>query len=322
MQRNFLNINLVKKLSYKLILCTSLMACLPIVPYNNEDNRSNPIGNKRSEDIIEQIGIQGRLPNAGSCQSSIGANIIGGQVARTGDLVTASTALLRIDSHICTATLVGPRHLITATHCFLGADSNSIIFAAFGVDLSNPIQVVEVASFVRHPNYSRQGVLNDIAVVTLAEDVNSSQQAVAIGSADEVRDSLPVIVAGYGSHYHGDSQSIRNLSWAETTIGEVLPDHSEFQLTIGQKRGVCHGDSGGPTFIFDKNTQCLKLIGATVGSGRGRKNCNEGHGTIMDVSKYTGWINCAFAQIGDSLAGLERDGSEYICSKNEVVQLR
>ena len=68
-------------------------------------------------------------------------------------------------------------------------------------------------------------------------------------------------------------------------------------LTEINGKGSCYGDSGGPGFVIDENTMCLRVAGVVSrASLSGNGKCGQGN-TMMDVTYFGGWIEDSFAQL-------------------------
>lgn len=267
--------------------------------------------------------------------------IVGGEEAERGDLVTRSTVKLFIGEGHCTGTLIGENQILTAAHCFEsqednpGATSieyiNSIDDISIGLGTSGAIdRGLEVTAVLPHPRYRgilgnaatnryAETVFYDVALVTFSGTLDANYRPVTIGDSDsEISKNTRVTVAGYGVYSENDNQ-IRPLTAVETRVEEVN-EFREIQLQINGK-GACYGDSGGPTYVKSQSQSCLKLVGSTTGPGRDSNySCNDGSGTMMDVTTYKGWIKCGLNAMGESLDYLYNDGSEKDCGANQIIR--
>jgi V8-like Glu-specific endopeptidase len=152
----------------------------------------------------------------------------------------------------CTGTLIGSRTIVTAGHCVdpstLGATAITMYVVNVTDDstaqASDQIQVTKMAA---HPMYNNVTFANDLALVLLEhppagvtpKDWNAESLAALAGK--------PIRVVGYGDNVGGSSASGRGTKReAALTFGSIAAN--TFQLGDGFTKGICHGDSGGPSF--------------------------------------------------------------------------
>ena len=261
--------------------------------------------------------------------------IVNGDEAASNDPVTASTAKIYIPGGTCTGTLIGPNQLVTAAHCFENNQTNSFDY----IDLNNRNVSIglgvagtrsanlRVYSFVPHPCY--KGILGnaetgqyleqiyyDVAIVTFSGNLPAAHYGVEIASREELDSTSTVTIAGYGAYSDTDRQA-RPLTMVQTRIEEIT-SLDEIQLEVNGK-GACFGDSGGPTYIEVDGT--LKVAGTTTGPGRSSNySCAAGSGTMMDLSKYVGWIKCSLEQMGSPILTLNTDPSSAFCKDNDIIK--
>lgn len=252
-------------------------------------------------------------PTRHSCQGLSAYKIVGGQTAHENTQVTSATLKLTIrNQKYCSATLIGDHHIVTAAHCVADVKDPADIKIGSGLD-GKILDKLQVNGIKIHPLYAGiladdKGYLEqpiyDVAALSFRGTLPPGLTPVAIALPGEIQAGMPVIVSGYGA-YGSQDKAKRPLSLVETRLSRVESALMELQITSGEGRGACFGDSGGPTFIVDSASSCLLLIGSTTGPGRNTDySCETGGGTLMDLTRYQSWLSCAFKNLNQPLDGL------------------
>jgi hypothetical protein len=133
----------------------------------------------------------------------------------------------------CGATLVSPRHVVTARHCTRDFEPADLAFG-IGEQPDAPDGVYRAAAVFSHP-------FVDAALILLAEEVPPSVTPIAIHSdLDELPAvGSPVTIGGYG-----ETRDIeRGGRWFATVY---LEEVRAFELVVDGRgeQGICYGDSG------------------------------------------------------------------------------
>lgn len=257
------------------------------------------------------IAIVGLLPAIGAAaQAARVEPILGGRSA-TGAEILGTVGVLDVAtlSVVCTGTLITPRVVVTAGHCFFDEDFVAIpatsYVVAFGViDLNTPPDAahrIAVASGGPHPEYGRGPIgdetpagldptENDIGVLLLARDLVEMAPVALTSSAES--DSLTevgaiVSLVGYGVT-DLDTLAYGVLMRATSTVIATIPNELLIAPANPTQGDTCFGDSGGPVYgTLDGHPVLLGL------TSRGRLDsqveCGAG-GIYTDVAFHRAFL--------------------------------
>lgn len=216
--------------------------------------------------------------------------------------------------YFCAGTLVAPRWILTAAHCFHSTSGERIstrdLWAQVGAtslkDVPDAAQV-RVDRIVLHPDYDPRSQADDIALVRLVEEAGPLIVEIADAASSDREGRVTIL--GFGSLYEGLlagravsrrgqplSQVSEQLNQAEAAL--VDPAECATRLGIGgaatgvyqicaASDGACVGDSGGP-LIVEAADRSDRLAGiASFGSGCA---VAEPVTVYTRVAAYSAWI--------------------------------
>jgi len=253
------------------------------------------------------------MRNSGGCIADKDGRIVNGQeagcnewpwqvgiVQRQGDAVSTSP--------FCGGTLINENHVITAAHCMPGATTSSIaiMIGDHSLTVAEPAQkAYGVSAIYNHPDYDSESQANDITVLKLSVNVNTTTYSPACFPSFSSGQSLHGkngTISGWGAleyqtgDYPEELQEVQDLIPIvdrDTCVTNTRPYIYDSDILPGMLcaggpglgMDTCQGDSGGPlTHQFAPNQ--YQLVGV-VSWGR---DCAKSYGVYSDVAYYKTWI--------------------------------
>lgn len=237
--------------------------------------------------------------------------IIGGKLVNPTDKDSASVAMVvseyedkkdgktEIHMDICTATLIGPKTLLTAAHCIkTGLDKTFVIFytalsCESGFDGTKNSQRVSKISVHEDyvPSKSDKGGSNDIALITLQEPAPLNYPVYKIANPTDIKDSK-LYFYGYGviGSNAGGSGILRKTSFSKEEFFVEI-ENKKIRVNQDHGTGICFGDSGGPSFVNIEGE--AQILGVTsFVSGPDTDRCSQ-TSTLTLAYSYKEWIQDA-----------------------------
>ncbi|KAI7844698.1 hypothetical protein COHA_001786 [Chlorella ohadii] len=208
-------------------------------------------------------------------------------------------------SMLCSGSLIGPSHVLTAAHCLEEEGSNALP-QNLAVNIRG--QWHKVAAAYSHERYnSLNGYLsqpsNDIGLLALARPVSGPTVRLPklsggglLGGA-QAATSIPaarqkVWVAGYGQTETGESSDV--LRYTDLTVLTESESERGFadDFAAGGPSGrTCHGDSGGPVVLPSLSGDVV--VGVT--SYGTSSNCTKDYAFYVRTAFHLDWLAAKMA---------------------------
>ena len=190
----------------------------------------------------------------------------------------AVVALMLNGSVYCTGVLLTNNVVATAAHCVSPTPPEQVYF---GNDPSGKKGTfIDVTTSRVHPDFDEDTLVNDIAVVGLAETAPTAPLNVFVKEFDDSYIGLEIRLIGFGATGPDNTEKLRKRT-GTTAITSYTDDDFRFRPAPSQ---TCVGDSGGPAVAKIGDHEAV--IGLT---SSGDSNCAT-YGRDMRIDRYLPFI--------------------------------
>ncbi|EJL6424906.1 GlyGly-anchored extracellular serine protease VesB [Vibrio cholerae] len=252
--------------------------------------------------------------------ADISSRIINGSNANSAEWPSIVALVKRgadaYQGQFCGGSFLGGRYVLTAAHCFDSRSAASVDVIIGAYDLNNSSQGERIAAqkIYRHLSYSPSNLLNDIAIVELAQ--TSSLPAITL-AGPATRTSLPALtpltVAGWGITVQSKPPQFTpilqevDVDLVSQSLCQIVMQHgissdpnSTNFCAARLTKDSCQGDSGGPIVVKTGREQ-LGIV------SWGDEQCAKTgtYGVYTNVSYFRDWITKHTNQLSyDQVANL------------------
>lgn len=274
---------------------------------------------------LTACGSQGGAPPHISDKSFLNG-IVGGEEVEKNDPIAHMTGLLYDTQQgaICTASILSKEWMLTAGHCVENANPKALV-VIFGTDANSQSKEDQdqmqknarrVASYQLNPRYTETMTKleamakqaeaegreitseeidavtdwGDVALVKLESEIPAGYEpAKILDIKSQLHKGDVVTLAGYGITSGGPTgDGAGTLRKVDVSVAEAVWGSTEVLMDQTNKKGACHGDSGGPAYAQVNGE--LHLFGVTSRGIRDDQDTCTQFAAYTNIQNYRDWI--------------------------------
>lgn len=236
------------------------------------------------------------------------SGIIGGKPVPANSQIAKSTVAV-IDlkrGAICTASILNNEVVLTAAHCVKGG-ANEDYRIVFGPNILEKTGIKAVRKVVakRYNGAWDQGELapddakdlGDIGVIKFTGGLPAGYApARLLSNTSLLKTDAVVTLAGYGLTDGVAKTGEGSLRYVEVKIQQGNFSKTEVLVDQSQGKGACHGDSGGPAFVQEKDGK-LSLFGITSRGYNDKGDTCGVSAVYTNAIAQAAWVKAALASM-------------------------
>lgn len=202
-------------------------------------------------------------------------------------------------SQLCTGSLLQNNTVLTAAHCLGGDVSN--MFIIFGTKITGDSERRQADKMEASLEWQEQIARNitpltgDIGLIHFKGSIPAGFEAANfLTDAKVLKKGGRVILAGYGIDDGTAKTGAGTLRATNVLIDD--PQFNPFEVKLDQRKGqgACHGDSGGPAYIYKGGNYFLWGV-TSRGAEDADDNCTQ-FGIYTNALGYLDWIQATIAK--------------------------